>query len=418
MRDALERIRFHLAAVGAFAVKELRDFFRQPALILTLIVGPFLVLAVFGLGFRDRPEPLVTVMVFPEGSELAQRAGELQEALEPAIEVDDITTDADEARRRLAAGEVDLVVVAPSDAVETVRGGSSAEVEVIHDELDPWDRTYISIFSRASIDELNRAVLEEFARAVQGWVADNEDAIPTDAAAVDGAGLLSAAAEIQSLAPEVLVRPFVSDVSPLHVDDMSPTAFYAPGVMMVIVQHLAVTFGALSIVRERNQGIVDLFRVSPLSMGHIVLGKVLGYFLVAAAIGAATVLLIVTAFGVPMDGSWLWLAAVLVMIVLASLGLGFLIAALSNSDAQAVQFSMLTLLFTIFFSGFVISLDRLASFIRPLAYLVPSTAGVQALHDVMFRGVAPGGSLVALVAAYAVAALAGSIALLHRRLAI
>jgi ABC-2 type transport system permease protein len=212
------------------------------------------------------------------------------------------------------------------------------------------------------------------------------------------------------------VRPFLSEVNPLHVEEMDPTAFYSPGVLVVIIQHLAVTFGALSIVRERNLGITELFKVSPLRMSHIVIGKVIGYFILAGAIGAVTAALVVFAFGVPMLGSWAWLAGVIAILIVASLGLGFVIAAVSTSDAQAVQFSMLALLFTIFFSGFVISLERLVSFVRPIAYAVPATAGVQTLHDVMFRGQAPRLWLLALVTAYAVIALSGSIWMLHRRL--
>lgn len=492
----IARIRFHVGAVSAFAVKELKEVIRQPTLVMTLIVGPFLVLALFGLGFRDRPAPLKTVMVFPTGSELAMRAEELQEALEPAIDMVAVTDDRQEAMRSLESGEVDLVVVAPSDAVDTVRGGDSAVVEVVHDELDPWDRTYIAIFSRASIDELNRAVLEEVARIGQERVDQYDDALPTarssaermsealrtgdevqariaqlelarslqiaedqigggadyyqavgtggtgyaeqlrdtratvdsidpaDAASLERAETVESAlvdleaqlSEVKQLSPEVVVRPFVPSVSPLHVDEMSPTAFYAPGVLVVIIQHLSVTFGALSIVRERGLGITELFKISPVRMSHIVIGKLTGYFLLAAGIGAVTAALVVFAFDVPMLGSWGWLAAVLAMLIAASLGLGFVIAAVSSSDAQAVQLSMLTLLFTIFFSGFVISLERLAAFVRPLAYAVPSTAGVQTLHDVMFRGQPPRVWLVALVAAYAVIALSGSIWVLHRRL--
>jgi ABC-2 type transport system permease protein len=494
----IARIRYHLGAVAAFTRKELADVVRQPKLVLTLIVGPFLVLAIFGLGFRDRPDALRTAMVVQPGSELAERVGELTEALEPAIELVTVTDDAEAARRSLDAGEIDLVVVAPEDAVATVRAGEPAEVEVIHDELDPWDRAYIQIFSRASIDELNRAVLEEVARIGQERVDEFDDMLPSarnsaeamadalrtgseveariaqlelsrslriaedqlgggadlfrafgpadgevsyaeqlrgtrsavdnlepadPASVAEAEGIAAALAdleaqlsEVKALTPAVVVRPFVPSVEPLHVEEMEPTAFYAPGVLVVIVQHLAVTFGALSIVRERNLGIVDLFRVSPLNMTHIVIGKVIGYFILAASIGALATALVVIGFGIPMAGSWGWVAVVIALQIMASLGLGFVIAAVSSSDAQAVQFSMLALLFTIFFSGFVISLERLAAFVRPIAYAVPATAGVQSMHDVMFRGQEPRSTLLALVAGYAVVTLAGSIWMLHRRL--
>ncbi|NIS32344.1 MAG: hypothetical protein GWN07_30675, partial [Actinobacteria bacterium] len=55
---------------------------------------------------------------------------------------------------------------------------------------------------------------------------------------------------------------------------------------------------------------------------------------------------VVYGFGVPVAAGWGWTAAVLALLVVASLGLGFVIAGWARSDSQAIQFSMLTLLFT------------------------------------------------------------------------
>jgi ABC-2 type transport system permease protein len=77
---------------------------------------------------------------------------------------------------------------------------------------------------------------------------------------------------------------------------------------------------------------------------------------------------------------------------------------------------MLTLLAGLFFSGFVLDISQLATPYRYISYLLPVTYGIDMLHDVMLRGVAPESSdligLGALVGAYGVLA----VALLHRRL--
>ena len=59
------------------------------------------------------------------------------------------------------------------------------------------------------------------------------------------------------------------------------------------------------------------------------------------------------------------------------------------SDSQAIQLAMITLLLSIFFSGFFISLD---SFARPallLSYSIPMTHGVQGFQSLMLRGLPP-----------------------------
>ena len=130
---------------------------------------------------------------------------------------------------------------------------------------------------------------------------------------------------------------------------------------------------------------------------------------------AALIAVVVFVFGTPMAGSWLWVAAVLALTMAASLGLGFVIAAAANTDAQAVQLSMMALLFTIFFSGMVVSLSRLADGVRQIAYLAPATAGTSALQDVMFLGNEPNLLSLAVLGVYVVVSFGVAYAWLRRR---
>ena len=76
---------------------------------------------------------------------------------------------------------------------------------------------------------------------------------------------------------------------------------------------------------------------------------------------------------VPMLGSWKNYALVLLALMFASLGIGFVISLLSETTSQAVQYSMLVLLFSIFFSGFFLDLRLMWDQIRFLAYAIPAT---------------------------------------------
>lgn len=77
--------------------------------------------------------------------------------------------------------------------------------------------------------------------------------------------------------------------------------------------------------------------------------------------------------------------------------------------------ALLALLFTIFFSGLVVSLSRLADGVRQVAYLAPATAGTGALQDVMFRGHAPSAFHLTVLGAYAVVSLGLAYMWLRRR---
>ena len=55
--------------------------------------------------------------------------------------------------------------------------------------------------------------------------------------------------------------------------------------MALLLQHLALTFAALSLVRDRSLGLFELLRVGPLSSFEILLGKTIAYLLVGLALG-------------------------------------------------------------------------------------------------------------------------------------
>ena len=93
--------------------------------------------------------------------------------------------------------------------------------------------------------------------------------------------------------------------------------------------------------------------------------------------------------GVHILAGYAQFAGAIVLLILASLSFGFFISAISNSESQAVQFSMLVLLASVFFSGFFIGLESLAPYVRVVSYALPVTYGIRALQAVMLRGEQP-----------------------------
>ena len=166
-------------------------------------------------------------------------------------------------------------------------------------------------------------------------------------------------AEFQSIDPSIIVSPFRSETKSVANVQPSISDFFAPAVLALLLQHLAVTFAALSIVRERNVGTMELFRVSPLSAAEALFGKYISYMLFGGVIAAILSALLVFVLHVPMLGNWWYFALVIAAVLFTSLGIGFAISIVSQTDSQAVQYSMIILLASVFFSGFIMSLDML-----------------------------------------------------------
>jgi ABC-2 type transport system permease protein len=78
---------------------------------------------------------------------------------------------------------------------------------------------------------------------------------------------------------------------------------------------------------------------------------------------------------------------VIAALLFASLGIGFVISLFAQTDSQAVQYAMLVLLTSVFFSGLFISQHLLWAPVRVISWLLPVTYGLTLLHGVMLRGV-------------------------------
>jgi ABC-2 type transport system permease protein len=187
----------------------------------------------------------------------------------------------------------------------------------------------------------------------------------------------------------VLVSPFVGKMVSFTAVTLGPIDFYVPGVIALLLQHMAVTLAALSIVRERNSGTIELFRAAPLSALETIVGKMVSFLVLTAVLAIILTTLIIVGLKTPMLGTWLSYTAVVAALLFTSLSLGFAISVISQTDSQAVQFSMIVLLASIFFSGFFIALHRLLTGVQIVSWLLPATYGTIMLQNVILRGKVP-----------------------------
>jgi ABC-2 type transport system permease protein len=223
------------------------------------------------------------------------------------------------------------------------------------------------------------------------------------AAATDGSALPSAqeldqidaqlteleqmAARFNQLPAEVLSAPFELKLQSVAPFEPSAIGYYAPAVLALLLQHLAVTLAALSMARIRLIGLMELLKASPVQPGELVVGNYLSYGALCVITGGALTGLLVWLLRVPIFGSLALFVATVLLLIFCSLGLGFIISLLSSSEQQAAQLSMLVLIASVFFSGFMIFLDAIEWPVRAVSYLLPTTYAIDALRDIMLRGV-------------------------------
>ena len=344
--------------------KELIQVRRRPGAFFSLVLGPFLIMAVFGLGYTGVERQLNTVIVVPPELNLPRDVAYYQGLAGPAFDIVEVADSADQAKADLAAQQLDLIVIAPADAVQKIQAGQQATIEIDMNSVNPAATSYAGFVAQVFNEKINEEIVKQ--AVAQGENLSNPANVPIPGAVV--------------AAPTTVV---VNNVAPSNPGVLG---FAAPAVLALMLQHMAVTLTALSFIRERTSGTLELFRVSPVNSFELVLGKYLGLGLVSAIVAAVSGLLLVTVLGVPLLGPPIWVAIVIGLLVFASLGIGLIISVISDSERQAVQIALLLLLASVFFSGFVLPVDQFRDGVQYLAYALPVTHGIRLLQDFMLRG--------------------------------
>jgi ABC-2 type transport system permease protein len=320
---------------------------------------------------------------------LARIVGVGQESVQPL----------DPVRTALRTSASELATAAASQDGATVErvaselGTSAAGASVL---LDATHGLLAQFEDQLSTDQLQR--LDE-ARTTLGSIRTMASDVASSAGEARAAGaaqltsavdqLDSQLSQLQSVDPAVLVQPFVGKTRVALDEPVGITDFFAPAAIALLVQHLGVTFGALTFVRDRALGLFEVLRVGPVTAIQSLLGKYVAYTMIGAVVAAALAALVVLGLDVPLVGTVGWVAGVLALVLVASLGIGFVASLVAGSDSQAVQFAMIVLLASLFFGGFFLDLERLTYPVEAISLVLPVRYGISALQDVMLRGVAP-----------------------------
>jgi ABC-2 type transport system permease protein len=327
---------------------------------------------------------------------------------------------------------VDEAASLVSELGEAVAAGDDAEVARIANELS------VSANSLSAITEVSESLairlgagddeLAEFGELSQS-ARDFEAAASSLGGIVDQIGqddvesvealldlVTENGAEVTTLDPRVIVRPFRSETANIQREQVGIESFFAPAAIALLLQHMVLTFAAMSLVSDRALGLFEVFRVGPVGPGRVLLGKFVSFLAIGAAVGAALFAALRFGLDIPMRGSHTALVLGGLGLLVAAIGLGSVLSLIARSDTQAVQYALLALLAGLFFGGFFLDLDSFRYPFKAVSWALPVTYGTNIFRDVMLRGDDPATADVIGLAAASIVYCGGAWLLLARRL--
>jgi ABC-2 type transport system permease protein len=388
-----------LYRVSALIERDMRKFFRNPALMMASMIFPLVQLVVLGYAFGGKITNVQVAVVDKDtGSQAVQvRAGLNSIVANPRTFRLAEYRDLPEAMTDLRAGFLKAIIYIPPDYSQRVLRNENPRIAFIEDNTDTF--TASGIFER----------MQQLQNSLNGPVLPPLE--PGESPAANLAGLFSpnrlpASIEIQT----VEVYPYIDYIKYLLAGSISLSIFVT-----------AMIGGGITFIDDKARGLHEGYLSTPLSKADLVLGLI-----GSGAIKGMMAGLIITIIGGLIAGIpriWepvrlLYLVLVLAVTSLAMISMMFLLMVrVSDPLVPRAIFGVLnTLLF--FPSGAVYPTAGFPVWLRALSIVDPFTYVVDALKNLLLKDTGFAGIQldVAILSAFSAALITGCIALFKRQI--
>lgn len=186
----------------------------------------------------------------------------------------------------------------------------------------------------------------------------------------------------QDLARGVIVQPRM-----VFNEEQMNVYMFVPGTMALILMLISAMMTSITIAREKERGTMEVLLVSPLKPFHIVMGKVLPYFLLSFVNALVILLLSQYVFGLPMRGSYILLLGESMLFILMALSFGIFISTAAASEQQAMFISMFALMLpTMLLSGFIYPVENMPGWLQVICNLMPPRWFIIIVKSIMLKG--------------------------------
>lgn len=329
------------------ARKEMIHLSRDRGTLFFALIVPIVQLLMFGFALDLNVRQIRTVVLDPSPS---QRSRELVQRFANSDVFDIVGPVASPAEmyEAIRNGTASAAIRFPHDYAARIVEGRGATVQLLVDGSD-------STVTGTAVNGFNSVILTENQRI----------------------------ASASGVRPAIEARPAV-----LYNPASRAPNFFIPGLLAVLVQIMVILLVALSVVRELERGTLEQLSMTPVRPLGVMLGKMLPYL--GLGMSEVCVILVVMRwiFAVPVNGE-LWLLIMLTIpMQIAVAGLGLLISTKAQTQAEAFQLAMGTMLPSIFLSGYIFPIGNMPLPFQYVSRILPTTYYIHITRGVILRGAA------------------------------
>lgn len=331
---------------GSFVLKEFRHILRDRRTVLILLIMPITQLILFGFAISVEIRNINIAVIAPEQSETIRQIVEKIDANEYFTVAGQFTS-SDEIVSLMQREKIDVALRFGDSFDRGLTSADGAVAQIVIDASNPNTAAAEAMY-------LQGIITSYFAEKYPAALSDPP------------------------------IRP---NVQLLYNPRMESAYNFVPGVMGLIMVIICSMMTAISIVREKEIGTMEVMLVSPVKPISIIIAKMIPYFTISC-VNLTTILLLARfVLGVPLAGSIFWLCTASLLYIILALAIGLFISTISQTQVAAMLLaSIVSMMPIIMFSGMIFPIESMPRALQWLTNIIPAKWYISAMRKLMIEG--------------------------------
>lgn len=331
---------------AAFVKKEFLHVFRDPKTLLMLFGLPVVMIVLFGFAVTNEIKDADIIICDYSNDQVTQKLiGQFQASNQ--FNVKEVLTNYDEIEDHFKGGDVKLAVIFPDNFANDLFHNNHAQVQLISDGSDPNTATTLVNYANIIIMGYQQELMQ-----------------------------------LQNMPMKI-----DTEIRMLYNPELRSVVNFVPGVMSLILLLICVLMTSVSIVKEKENGTMEVLLVSPFESFLVIVSKAVPYL--ALSLINLTVILLLSVFvlNLPISGSILLLYLISTLFIIVALSLGLLISNLTSSQQVAMMISLMGMMVpSILLTGFMFPLENMPYALQLISHISPAKWYYIIIKSVMIKG--------------------------------
>jgi ABC-2 type transport system permease protein len=329
-----------------FIKKEFAHILRDRKTLLILFGMPISQILIFGFALTNEVKNVKIAIVDQARDDQsrqliskidASKYFEVKKSFGNALQVDD----------ELKKGTIKMAVIFPAGFSSDLAHSNTSQVQIVLDGSDPNAANTIKNYITAIVTDHQR---------------QQQSTVPA----------------LYQIIPEVRM---------LYNPQLLDAPNFVPGVMALVLMLVCVMMTAVSIVKEKEMGNMEILLVSPFKPGMVILTKTFPYLVLSLVNLTIILLLSIFVLKLPVNGSLVLLFAESILFIITCLTLGIFISVKTSSQEVAMLISLMGMLIpTILFSGFMFPIENMPYPLQLISNIIPSKWYYIIVKSIMIKG--------------------------------